>query len=368
MAEYRFIARRFIDGLPLAALPLAGVTYGYGLNDHLGGFRAQLKFPVVTAGGEWRALAATWKDAIQASVRTIDVVRDGVTMNQYEIIRTSYDAGTQTATIEGREVIGWFSDVTINHASVQQKWAMTARPITVAQQLFLNHDEPGFSVTFPKGNPSLPATYHYWLGSDFKPVLEAVSELAKDGFDYSQRISDVPGASSVTRTIELWKPSKGYDRSAAVKLSKGLGAANVLSLNTDQPGVKSKAFVTSTFGTDGNKILGSATYAPVQPNRVIVRQLFDQANPNTMNSQASALLTSWINPEIITVRAIADGADLQLGAFETGDVLTIHIAPDNDPYYPEGLHVKRRIVTYDVAVSDGPEEISFMLDNPATES
>lgn len=373
MATYQYIARRFYDNWRWASLPLDNVRYGFGLNEKLGQFSASLTFPTISAGNispqERDAqveLARLWKVATIPCDIVIDVIRDGTLMHQYEILDASYDEETRTVQMRGREAHGWYSDITVNHLDPGSKWSTTAELLTAAQQLLEDHDQPGFTVTMPKGTSGGAAAYHFWLGSDFKPVAEALSDLAKVGFDYALRCRQIPGTNDMERVIELWAGKRGVDRTTSVKLSKGTGAGNLVTFNVRLPGTKSRIIVASTAGPEGLRLMAARENASTYPHRVLVHQISDQVQQDVLDKTAEGLALTYHDPMVISATAVADGTELVLGAFDTGDTLTLGIAPNHSPFFPEGLLMERRIVGFQVEVPDegDPEEITFEFDTP----
>jgi hypothetical protein len=367
VAEYRCISADLVTGTRIAEISLRGLTYSARLNN-VGTLSGTLQLPEPTTADN-RTQAAVLNDAVDEARRSIIVERDGVIVWAGIVWLSPYDDSNQTRSIQAAELWSYF-----RHRVVDYSETFTAADQFAIAQSLINKAQAssggdiGVTVGTETCGVTRDRTYNRY---ELKPVGEAVEQLAEvqNGFDFA--IDPAWIAGDLVATFRLSYPRRGRNYLETGHVFE-LGR-NMIKFEWPSDGTRAANKVWATGNGEGDAMLitsasdasqlapassGGAGYPLLEtvfPNKDISVQA-------TLDAAAQGRLVTTAVPVVLPTITVRADVDPILGSYITGDAARIIIPPNVSPRFPNGLDTYRRIVGWDVSVSDeGAEEVALIL-------
>jgi hypothetical protein len=364
VAIYRCIALDLRTGARIAELPLSGLTYSSKLNS-VGDCSASLRIPTDNA-----TLAALYNDAVDEARRQLVIERDGNIVWCGIIWLSPYDDSNQTRTIKAAEDWSYFRRRVINTTQV----FTAADQITIARTLLRNAQAvTGGNIGVTVGSQTCGVTRDRTFNKyELKPVGEAIEQLAaiENGFDFA---IDANWNSTTGALVKTFRPS--YPRRGRNYANTGhvfqLGR-NMTSFSWPSDGTRVANRVWATGNGEGDAMLitsATDTYqlqtlasgGPGYPLLEATVSNKDVTVQATLDAQARTRLVSVSTPVVLPEITVRADLDPVIGSYITGDACRILI-PEGNPRFPDGLDTYRRIIGWDVSVTDdGLESVKLTL-------
>jgi hypothetical protein len=375
MATTRVISVDLVTKTPVTELEVSGLKYGQRLNGVAGLSGSVALLPPDTVAN--RARNSVINDAVDECRRLLVVERDGVVVADGIVWAAPYDDATQTRAITAASQWSiWRKRVVDARATFAGVDQLTiARAIIDAAQavpggdLGLVHNATLSGVTRDR-------TYESF---EKKSVAEVIEQLAgvENGFDFAVDCHWDPAASVPTliSTFTLSYPRRGRAFAQTGHVFE-LGK-NITSMTWPTDGTKTANkvwMIGSGQGADTlikpavdvSQIQPLAEGGPGYPLLETVIQAKSVKVPATLEAQALANLARSQPVVLPTIKVRAD-RDPILGSYIAGDAARIRVPPNLSPRFPDGLDTFRRIIGWDVTVSDdGDEEVELILGEEPT--
>jgi hypothetical protein len=364
MADYRVIAADLRSGLRIAELPINDLSFGSVLNG-AGELSGSLPLP-----SNDPVQAAALVDAVDPVRRQIIVERDGVVVWCGIVWVAAYDDTSQTVDVRAGETWSYYRKRIIG---TRRKFVGVDQ-LDIVQTLLedahaVSGGDIGVTVGTETSGVDRDRTYETW---EFKNLGEAVEQLAEviDGFDFSID-AYWTDAGTLGKALRLWYPRKGrrFDETGHV-FEVG---RNIISWDWPLDGTRyanqvrnvgagQDAGTLRVTRTASDQLLLPSAGGPGYPLIEDVISNTDVLVAATLTAQADLALNSVARPVVIPSVTVRADLDPIFGAWSLGDACRIVAEPGITPYFPNGLDDYRRIIGFDVAVSDdGEEEVQLVL-------
>jgi hypothetical protein len=371
VASYRVLSLDSVTGIPVAELPVASLTFGSVLNG-AGDCSATLPLPPLdTAQG--RELARIFNDAATEVRRQLVVERDGVPVWAGPIWASPYSDGSPSRDIRAgewwsyfRRRINLFTGVFNQVDQLQIARQLIESPLVVSA--FIG-SPMGFTVDDVTSGVLRDRTYP---AVERKEIGEAVEQLAEviNGFDFAVDVS-WSGAGTLVKNVRLQYPRRGRPFTQT-GLTFEVGR-NVVDFTWPSDGTRYSNFVHALGNGDGPTALRStvAAFGEILPPSAgglgvpIVEEVVsrtDVVRQSTLNNVAQSALNARARPVVVPEITVRADSDPIFGSYVTGDSCRVLIQPGVSPRFPEGLDVFRRILGWEVQVTDeGTEDVKLTL-------
>lgn len=408
MPEWRTLSLDFMTGAPVAEISLSGLKFGARLRD-VGTASGTLTLPALQApttdtgyldfttedgdllwvesGGEvslidsivpisTRAQAAALNDAVSANRRQLVIDRDGVIVWCGPVASAPYDDATNSRTV-----------------SAVEDWAVWRRRFNDQQRIYTGTDQlaiaralvtacqsvPGGDIRVTVGTETCGVVRdHTYERYDLKSYAEAIEQLAnlENGFDFAIEPSWDPATGELVKTLRLSYPRRGrnYLQSGLVfELGRNIETFKWPDDGTRQAnkvwatGNGSEDAMLIASAQDANQIRSAASGGPGYPLLEKVAAYSTVEQQATLDSHARADLATVAKPVELPEITVKAGEDPIFGSYILGDAARIIIPPDMSAGFPDGIDTYRRIVGWDVTVSDeGAESVKLYFSEEPT--
>jgi hypothetical protein len=367
MAVYRLISADLVTGTRIAEISLQGLSYSARLND-VGTLSGTLQLPAPTSAAN-RTQAAVLNDAVDEARRSLIVERDGVIVWAGVVWLSPYEDTNQTRSVQAAELWSYFRKRVVDYS---QTFAATDQ-LAIAQSLITKAQASsggniGVTVGAETSGIVRDRIYNRY---ELKPVGEAVEQLAEvqNGFDFAIDPAWISGA--LVATLRLSYPRRGRNYRETGHVFE-LGR-NMIKFEWPSDGTRAANKVWATGNGEGDAMLitsasDASQLAPVSSGGAgypLLETVFankDVSVQSTLDAAAQGRLATTATPVVLPKITVRADVDPILGSYITGDAARIIIPPNVSPRFPNGLDTYRRIVGWDVSVSDeGAEEIALIL-------
>lgn len=351
-------------------LPLTNVRWGRQLNGS-GPLTARLRLPP-PVNEDNRRLVEAYKDATDRLRRVIYVLRDGAPMGAWIIHERRYDMVTQSIEIRGlelgsyldRRIFGWAEPLHLRLRTFGPDV-----PIQVARDIVaLVASEVGFdlsAVDIPATGSTV--TYEGRL-ADGKMLGRIIADLAAGegdlGFDWR---FDLTGQGVTFQRRLVMAPTVGADVGLIAKLTTAPGTGNVVAGEVLEDARRANYVASLGQGDGAARATGEALTNDWLPRVSTTITVGDETDPAVLDARAAAHLRAIRDLSLPTISLRSDQVDAQLGTFAPGDSGLISIEANSDPWWPDGLWLRQRIIGFAVDVPDndgGGETVTFQFDDP----
>jgi hypothetical protein len=351
-------------------LPLTGVRWGRQLNGS-GAITGRLQLPP-PVNDDNRRLVEAYKDATDRFRRCIYVLRDGAPMGAYMIHERRYDIVTQSIDIRGYELGSYFDRRLYGFAEPDHLTLMKFGP-SVPVQLVRNILAVGAAtailldlsaVEIPVSGTTV--SYEGRL-ADGKRLAQIIADLAAAegdlGFDW--RV-DLAGEGVDFQRRLIMAPHIGQNVGLIAKLTRPDGVGNLVAGGIVEDSRRANFVAALGEGNGDLRATGEAFTNDWLPRVSTSITVNDEADPAVLDSRAASHLRAVRDMAIPTIALRSDQLDAQLGTFAPGDVGIISVEPDSDPWWPDGLWLEQRVISFDVEVPDegDSEVVAFQFDDP----
>ena len=357
MATYRVIATS-ITGTRIAELQLNGLSFGSVLNG-AGELSGRLPLPE----GDPEAARAL-VDAVDPVRRQLVVERDGAVVWCGIVWAAGYDDESRSVDVRAAETWSYYRRRTV---ATKRVYPPTDQ-LTIARQLLLDaHAETGgdIGVTVPARTCGVTRTYvaEVWERKNVADEVEGLA-LDDDGFDFSIDAAWTT-AGALAKTFRFHYPRRGR-RFAETGHVFEVGR-NVISWDWPVDGTRyANRVIVTGAGTDA--LTKSSTRSDADqitagyPLVEVVEAQSQEAVQANLAARARALLRLYARPVVIPSVVVRGDIDPVFGAWQVGDACRFVCQPGLSPRFPDGLDDYRRIVGYEVSVSDeGTDEVRLDL-------
>lgn len=364
MPEYRFLAVDLLTHALLAELPLSAVKWGQRLN-RAGALTAKLQLP---AGTDGATIAAIYVDATDPLRRAVYVERDGVLTWGGPWVQRDYDPNTGELTLSGLEWWSLFSrrlitDTKTYVAGVDDQFSIVRDFFTYTQA------KPGgdLGITLGAETSGVTRDRTYWY-YELKSIQDAVQEMAADinGFDFAIEVGYDSGG-NITRTLRLYYPRRGRIAGATGHVWEW--GRNIIGFGWPEDGSIAANMIFGIGAGEATAMIRTSSSRPEQFSAgypLLEATLVDKSLSvaTTLADRVNLMLNDRQVPVVLPPVKVLGDLDPQVGAFITGDEGRIRFEPGDDPRFPEGIDTYRRIVGFDVEVSDtgGGETVTLTTD------
>lgn len=374
MAVYRLISSDLRTGARIAEITLSGLRYGSKLNT-AGDLAGNLILP--TLGGSsnpanpaTRAQITVLNDAVDEARRQLLVERDGVPVWCGVVWASPYTDESQTRAVKAGELWSYYG-----HRLIDSRQAFTGvDQFTIARTLLTtaaSRTGGDIGVTFPAVTSGVTRDRTY-EAYELKNLREAIEQLAavQNGFDFGIDLA-YDSSGNLTKTLNLAYPRRGRDFRATGHVFE-LGR-NIVSFTWPSDGTRAANKVFATGSGEGNSMLRTAAADTSQLTGIAyggagyplledVIRYKDVSVKTTLAGLAAQRLTQVAKPVVLPQITVRADRDPVFGSYITGDSCRIIIPPNTSPRFPDGLDTFRRIIAWDVTVSDeGNEEVKLTL-------
>ena len=371
MASYRVLALDSVTGVPVAELPLSGLSFGSKLNEP-GECSALLPFPPLeTVSG--RELASVFNDAVTEVRRQLVVERDGVPVWAGPVWASPYSDTQPSRQVRAAEWWSYFRRrVVLTFRTYDQVDQLTiARQLlndALAVNAFAGQDM-GFTFDANLSGVLRDRTYP---SLDRLNVAEQVEQLAAviDGFDFAVDVS-WGSDGRLVKQVRTHYPRRGrpFEQTG---LTFELGR-NITDFVWPSDGTRYANVVHVLGAGETPRALRSARFAlgEIQMPDVgglgipVVEEVIsrtDVSRLSTLGSIADAALTARARPVVVPEITVRADYDPVFGSYVVGDSCRVRIQAGMSPRFPDGLDVLMRIIGWDVQVSDdGSESVRLSL-------
>jgi hypothetical protein len=374
VATYRCISLDLRTGTRIAELPLSDLRYGSKLND-VGECSGTLSFqPIGTA--QAATLNAVFNDAVDECRRQLVIERDGVIVWCGIIWLSPYKDNPASREVHAAEDWSYFRKRLITRSVTYT----TTDQLTIAQQLILTAQAAtGGNINVTVGAEVSGITRDItYNGYELKVVADSIEQLATadSGFDWAIDAAWNTSTGALTKTLRLSYPRRGRNFSQTGFVFEV--GRNVSEFNWPSDGTKTANKVWATGNGEGDAMLISSAADANQiqplssggPGYPLLETTFsnkDVATQALLNGLARARLTSTSSPVILPELTVEADMDPVIGSYITGDACRVIVPPGISPRFPTGLDTYRRIIGWEVSVSDnGSETVRLTLgDEPS---
>jgi hypothetical protein len=357
MAYYRVIASDLRTGVQIAELPVSSLSYGSVLNG-AGELSATLPLPE----GDPVA-AATLVDAVDPVRRQIVVERDGAIVWCGVVWAAPYDDSARAIGVRAAETWSYYRRRVIGTTRNYRQ----ADQFAIARQLLndahaISGGDIGVTVGAETSGVLRDRSYPSW---EYKNLGEAVEELANvvGGFDFGIDATWTP-AGELSKRFRLYarKGRRAAETGHVFEVGTNVVAwdwpldGTRYANRVHNVGAGQDAATKRTTRTRTSEI--TAGYPLIET----VLSNTDVSVVSTLNAQADKALASFARPVVVPAVTVRADLDPIFGAYQTGDACRFICQPGLSPRFPEGLDDYRRIVGWEVSVSDeGVDEVRLDL-------
>lgn len=371
MAAYRVLALDSVTGVPVAELPLSGLSYGSSLND-AGECSAMLPLPPLDTA-EGRELAKVFNDAVDEVRRQLVVERDGVPVWAGIIWASPYNDADTTRSVGAAEWWSYF----------RRRVVLTSRTYTAVDQLVIARQlltdalavgalvgqDMGFTFGTEVSGVARDRTY---LNADRANVAEMVENLAAviDGFEFAIDVR-WSTAGTLEKLVRTHYPRRGRpftETGLTFEVgrnvtdfswpSDGTRYANVV--HVLGAGETPRALRASRFAL--GEIFGPADGGLGFPVVEEVESHTDISRLSTLTALASSSVAAKARPIVVPEITVRADADPMFGSYVCGDSCRVRIPSGTSARFPDGLDVLQRIIAWKVDVSEeGAERVTLTL-------
>ena len=369
MTAYRVISTDLRTGTRIAEIPLTGLQFSARLNS-IGTASGSLFLPPPT-NEENRVLASIYNDAVDECRRQIVIEREGVPVWCGIVWLSPYNDEKQTRDVRASEDWSYFKRRVID---TRQEFTSTDQ-LTIARTLINNAQaSPGGNINITVGSETSGVTISQTFERyELKPVSEAIEGIAAtaNGFDFAIEPSWNPTTGALIKNLRLSYPRRGrrFNETGWVfEIGRNVTAFDWPSDGTK---VSNKVWATGngegdamliTSAADASQILAVSEGGPGYPLLESTLAIKDETSLSILTGRAQATLAATENPIVLPTIKVRADMDPVFGSFIVGDACRIVIPANVSPRFPAGLDTYRRIVGYDMAVSDeGDESLSLIL-------
>ena len=365
MADYRVIATDLRTGARIAELPLTGLSFSSTLNG-AGELSGVLPLP----SGDPQ-LAAVYNDAVDEVRRQLVVERDGVVVWCGVVWASPYDDVNQQRAVRASETWSYYRRRLIGTRRVYRN----TDQFTIARQLLTDaHAVAGGDIGVTVGAETCGVlrdrNYEVW---ERKNLGEAVEELANvlDGFDFGIDAAWSP-TGQLVKTFRVYYPRRGR-RFALTGHVFEVGRNNLISWDWPTDGTRyanriinigageaeaQRSSVRANIGQLAALVDGGPGYPLIEH----VMSNVEVTLQATLNSQAEKALGMFSQPVVVPTIEVRSDVDPIFGTYDLGDAIRFVCQPGITPRFPDGVDTYRRIVGWDVAVSDeGVDTVKLLL-------
>lgn len=352
MADYRFISSSLATGQRIAELSLEACSYTLALNSP-GEFTASV--PIPTDADAARALI----NATEPGRTVIHILRDGVPVASYIVWGRSSDGFRFE--LSGSGVLSYLNRRFVGSAT----YALTDIADIIAQLVDdaqdVDYGNIGLETLCP---PTGVLTNYEFLESDYKPVMEAVFDLASldNGPDVYTTTALRNG--SIVSTVQTFWPFAGQTFPQSGVIFRVAGSLTSFRWE-ETAGELTNRVVAIGAGLGDASLIATAQAAPGQfPLLESTLALKDFTSEDALQEAATGELKRVSQAK--SSPTIGTTGDF-LG-FQLGDECLVSAVPGDIPRFPDGLSAILRIVGYTVSVtSDGKEDVSVALSEPISD-
>lgn len=364
---YRYLAYDLVSLAMLGELPLSNVSWTQVLNG-AGAFSAEmpLNVPRQTSAGVYASKATELLSATTTGRSLVVVERNGQFMDAYILWTRTYDSQTQRVNLAGKSIWSYFEHrliTTTTIFSATDQLALVRSLINTAQAV----GGGNINITVGSETSGVLRDRQYWYW-DYKPVAEAVQELAQasNGFDFAVYVTK--GVSAPTFTFALGYPSLGRQATdTGIVFEAG---RNLISFAIPEDS-QSQANAIYVLGAgDGGDMLRGFDSSPElitagYPLLETVVSFRDEKVIANLNNTATGLKGARSQPVTIPTFRVRSIDEQTLGSWIMGDYATFYVGsnPDKpDPRFPTRTQLVRRIVGQTVNVGDvGQETVDLVV-------
>lgn len=365
MADYRVIATDLRTGVRIAELPLTGLSFSTTLN---GAGELSGVLPLPSGNPQ---LAAVYNDAVDEVRRQLVVERDGAVVWCGVVWASPYDDVRQERTVMAAETWSYYRRRIIGTRRIYR----AADQFLIARQLLGDaHAATGGDIGVTVGTETCGVNrdrnYEVW---ERKNLGEAIEELADvlNGFDFG-----IDAAWSATgqlvKTFRLYYPRRGR-RFALTGHVFEVGRNNLISWDWPTDGTRYANRIInigageaeaqrSAVRTSNGQLVALDAGGPGYPLIEHVLSNVEVTLQNTLNDQAIKALGMFSQPVVVPTIVVRSDVDPIFGSYDLGDAIRFVCQPGITPRFPDGVDTFRRIVGWEVAVSDeGTDTVKLQL-------
>jgi hypothetical protein len=366
VADYRVIAADLRTGARIAELPLTGLSFSSTLNG-----AGQLSGVLPLPSGDPQ-LAAVYNDAVDEVRRQLVVERDGTVVWCGVVWASPYDDVRQERSVMAAETWSYYRRRIIGTRRIYRN----ADQFLIARQLLDDaHAATGGSIGVTVGSETCGVNrdrnYEIW---ERKNLGEAVEELADvlNGFDFGIDAAWSP-TGELVKTFRLYYPRRGRRFEATGHVFE-VGRNNLISWDWPSDGTRYANRIINigageaestlqSVRTNTSQLVALDAGGPGYPLIEHVMSHVDVSVVSTLNAQAEKALGMFSQPVVVpTIEVRADFNPI-FGSYDLGDAVRFIVQPGGlSPRFPDGIDTFRRIVGWDVSVSDeGTDTVKLML-------
>lgn len=371
MATYRVISLDVRTGTRIAELNATNLRYSSRLNT-AGELQTTIPLPPLNTPGN-TALAATINDAVDECRRQIVVERDNVIVWSGIIWLAPYKDNPPSREIRAGEDWSYWSHRVI----AGPNFTFNKDQLGIAKDLLMDAQAASggnVGVTFNTPYETSPITRTRTFNAyELKPVAEAIEQLAAcdNGFDFAIEASWDATTGALVRRFRPSYPRRGrnYQQTGFV-FEVG---RNVVDWTWPTDGTRVGNKVWAAGRGEGTAMLISSVSdtwqiqdltsgGPGYPLLEVMLSNGDNPDQSTLDARARARLQAVATPVVLPEITVRADVDPILGSYITGDACRFIVPPGVSPRFPNGLDTYRRIVGWDVSVSDeGAETVKLLL-------
>ncbi len=370
---YAFLSSSLATGALIPPeLPLTNVRWARQLNGS-GSLTARLQLPP-PVNEDNRRTAEAYKDATDRLRRVIYVLRDGAPMGAWLIHERRYDMVTQSVEIQGLELGSYLERRIYGYAEPAHLTLRTfgpAVPIQVAHDIIATIADDIVLDLSAVDVPTTGATVTYeGRLADGKPLGRIIADLTAGegdlGFDWR---FDLAGAGVDFQRRLIMAPQVGSDVGLIAKLTTPTGVGNLVAGEVLEDARRANFVAALGKGDGESRPTGEAFTNDWLPRVSTTVTVGDETDAAVLDARAAAHLRAVRELALVSISLRADQVDAQLGTFAPGDSGMISIDANTDPWWPDGLWLRQRIVGFDVDVPDNhdAEKVTFLVDDPVGE-
>jgi hypothetical protein len=365
VADYRVIATDLRTGARIAELPLTGLSFSSTLNG-AGELSGVLPLP----SGDPQ-LAAVYNDAVDEVRRQIVVERDGAVVWCGVVWASPYNDASQDRTVMAAETWSYYRRRIIGTRRIYR----AADQFAIARQLITDAatatgGDIGVTVGTETSGVLRDRNYEVW---ERKNLGEAVEELADviDGFDFGIDAAWSP-TGDLVKTFRLYYPRRGRRFGLTGHVFE-VGRNNLISWDWPTDGTRYANRIINVGAGEAEATLSSVRNNVGQltaldaggPGYPLIEEVISNVDVvlrTTLNSQAEKALGMFSQPVVVPTIEVRSDFDPVFGSYDLGDAIRFVCQPGITPRFPDGVDTFRRIVGWEVAVSDeGTDTVKLLL-------
>lgn len=275
----------------------------------------------------------------------------------------SYDSSSQSMSFQAREFESYFEKrrITTTYSASATDQLQVAKAL-VDQIQAVPSGNINVQVPTLFSGILITKTYNDY---ELKPLNEALYELSRQqyGFDWNIDVSYDVNYNFV-KTLDLGYPRRGTAYSSAATIPVLEFPGNVIAYTFPEEGGSIANTMYGIGNGTGDDALRSTRNNAVQlvdgwPVLEASVSLTDYTDQTLLDQITEANLNAVINPVVVLQMVTEAYNEPILGSFKTGDDVRVII---NDPRWPDGLDVVRRLAKFEVQPGEaGPERITWSL-------